>query len=350
MAHGVERRVGSRKSRRTSHLPRIADWKEDLQICGAGGKSRKRPTPGVGKKPNGKCQFKQYALTALFKTRYLLPLHEIHSRDEQTVKENTIRKIWADGGVVVNGWLAIPSSFSAEIMAHQGFDSLVVDLQHGAVDYQAAVTMLQAIGTTPVIPMARVLWNDPAAVMKMLDAGAFGVICPMVNNDEQAEALVRACKYPPRGYRSCGPIRAKYSCGADYLDKADDHTLVIPQIETAQALDNLDRILDVPGIDAVYVGPFDLAMSLGIPARSAHEAPAVLAAEKKVAETCERHGKIAGIHTLSAEAAFQAVELGYRFVTIASDERLLAAKASAEVKSIRKATALRRAAGSSRVI
>ena len=272
-------------------------------------------------------------------------LHEIHSREESAVKENTVRKIWADGGVAANGWLVIPSSISAEVMAHQGFDSLVVDLQHGAVDYQAAVTMLQAIGTTPVIPMARVPWNDPAAVMRILDAGAFGVICPMVNTEEQAEALVRACKYPPRGYRSVGPIRAKYAWGADYLDKADDQTLVIPQIETAQALDNLDRILDVPGIDAVYVGPFDLAMSLGIPARSAHDAPAILAAEKKVAETCERHGKIAGIHTLSAEAAFRAVEQGYRFVTLASDERLLAAKASAEVNAIRKAMASRRATG-----
>jgi len=253
------------------------------------------------------------------------------------VKENTIKKIWADGGVVVNGWLTIPSSFSAEVMAHQGFDSLVVDLQHGAVDYQAAVTLLQAICTTSVIPMARVPWNDPAVLMKILDAGAFGVVCPMVNNAEQAEALVRACKYPPRGYRSCGPVRAKYSCGADYLDHADDNTLVIPQIETAQALDNLDRILEVPGIDAVYVGPADLAMALGSHARSGQDDAVVLAAKKKVAETCMRHKRIAGIHTPSAEAAFKAVEEGYRFVTIASDERFLAAKASAEVNSIRNA-------------
>lgn len=253
------------------------------------------------------------------------------------MKENTIKKIWADGGVVVNGWLAIPSSFSAEVMAHQGFDSLVVDLQHGAVDYQAAVSLLQAICTTPVIPMARVPWNDPAVLMKILDAGAFGVVCPMVNNAEQAEALVRACKYPPRGYRSCGPIRAKYSCGADYLDHADNNTLVIPQIETAQALDNLDRILEVPGIDAVYVGPSDLAIALGSHARSGQDDAVVLTARKKVAETCERHSKFAGIHTPSAEAAFRAVEEGYRFVTIASDERFLAAKASSEVSFIRNA-------------
>lgn len=266
------------------------------------------------------------------------------------MKENTLKTIWADGGVVVNGWLAIPSSFSAEVMAHQGFDSLVVDIQHGAVDYQTAVTMLQAICTTPVIPMARVPWNDPAVLMKILDAGAFGVVCPMVNNAEQAEALVRACKYPPRGYRSCGPIRAKYSCGADYLDHANDNTLVIPQIETAQGLDNLDRILEVPGIDAVYVGPSDLAMALGSHARTGQDHALVVAAKKRVAETCNRHGKIPGIHTPSAESAFKAVEEGYRFVTVASDERFLAAKASAEVNSVRSALAAGRTTGSTRVI
>jgi 2-keto-3-deoxy-L-rhamnonate aldolase RhmA len=124
------------------------------------------------------------------------------------VRENTLRKIWARGEAVVNGWLSIPSSFSAEVMAHQGFDSLTVDMQHGVVDYQTAVTMLQAISTTPVIPLARVPWNDPALLMKILDAGVYGVICPMINTKAQAEALVAACKYAPRGYRSWGPVRA----------------------------------------------------------------------------------------------------------------------------------------------
>lgn len=262
------------------------------------------------------------------------------------MKKNIIKKIWEDGGTVVNGWLTISSSFSAEVMAHQGFDSLVVDLQHGAVDYQSALTMIQAICTTQVVPLARVSWSDPAELMRILDAGAFGVICPLVNDSDQAEALVRACKYPPRGYRSCGPIRAKYSCGADYLDHADNNTLIIPQIETAQALDNLDRILEVPGIDAVYVGPSDLAMSLGSHARSGQHDLVVLAAKKRVAETCKRHGKIAGIHTPSAKSALDAVEEGYRFITIASDDRFLAAKASAEVNFIRSAMSLRSAASS----
>jgi 4-hydroxy-2-oxoheptanedioate aldolase len=252
------------------------------------------------------------------------------------VKENTLQKIWANGGTVVNGWLTIPSSFSAEVMAHQGFDSLLVDLQHGAIDYQAAVTLVQAICTTSVIPLARVPWNDPAVLMKTLDAGVFGIVCPMINNAQQADALVRACKYPPRGYRSCGPVRAKYSWSpGEYLDYADTNVFIMPQIETAEALENLDSILEVPGIDAVYVGPSDLAMALGSHARSGQDDVTVVAAKKKVAETCKRHHKIAGIHTPSAEAAFKATQEGYRFVTIASDDRFLAAKAAAEVKSIR---------------
>ena len=104
------------------------------------------------------------------------------------MRENTVKTIWAKGGLVVNGWLSIPSSFSAEVMAHQGFDSLVVDMQHGVIDYQTAVTMLQAISTTNVMPFARVPWNDPAHIMKILDAGAYGIICPMINSRKEAEA------------------------------------------------------------------------------------------------------------------------------------------------------------------
>ncbi|MCB0293778.1 MAG: 2,4-dihydroxyhept-2-ene-1,7-dioic acid aldolase, partial [Calditrichaeota bacterium] len=152
------------------------------------------------------------------------------------MRKNTLKEIWARGEAVINGWCSIPSSFSAEIMAHQGFDSITIDTQHGLVEYQTAVTMLQAISTTPVIPLIRVPWNEPGRLMKMLDAGAYGVICPMINTPEDAEALVGACKYPPRGYRSFGPIRAKYygggssHGGGDYHQFADEETLVIPQI------------------------------------------------------------------------------------------------------------------------
>ena len=252
------------------------------------------------------------------------------------MRENRLKTIWQRGEAVVNGWLAIPSAFSAEVMAHQGFDSLTVDMQHGVVDYQVAVTMLQAIATTGVVPLARVPWNDPARLMKILDAGVYGVICPMVNTREQAEALVQACTYPPRGYRSWGPVRASLYAGADYGDHANDQIVIMPMIETAEALKNLDAILGVPGVDAVYVGPSDLSLSLGCKPRLDQTDAAVVDAQQRIVEACRRHGVIAGIHTASSAYALKMIAAGYRFVTLASDGRFLAAKAAEEVGAVRK--------------
>lgn len=252
------------------------------------------------------------------------------------MRENTLRAIWARGEAVVNGWLSIPASFSAEVMAHQGFDSLTVDMQHGVVDYQTAVTMLQAISTTLVVPLARVPWNDPGFVMKVLDAGAYGIICPMINTRAQAEALVRASRYPPRGYRSWGPVRASLYAGTDYGDHANDELLVIPMIETVEALENLDEILSVPGVDAIYVGPSDLSLALGCKPRLDQTDPPVVEAQQKIVAACKRHGVVAGIHNNTAEYALKMIAEGYQFVTLASDSRFLAAKAAAEVAAVRK--------------
>lgn len=252
------------------------------------------------------------------------------------MRENTLRSIWARGEAVVNGWLSIPSGFSAEVMGHQGFDSLTVDMQHGVVDYQAAVSMLQAISTTGVIPLARVPWNDPAFVMKILDAGAYGVICPMVNSREEAEALVRSCKYPPRGHRSWGPVRASIYGGADYGDRANAELIVMPMIETAEALKNLDDILSVPGVDAVYVGPSDLSLALGLRPRLDQTDAPVVEAQQKIVAACKRHGVVAGIHNATPQYALKMIEAGYQFVTLASDSRFLAARAAEEVGIVRK--------------
>jgi len=252
------------------------------------------------------------------------------------VRENTLRTIWARGEAVVNGWLSIPSAFSAEVMAHQGFDSLTVDMQHGVVDYQVAVTMLQAVSTTPVIPLARVPWNDPARLMKILDAGVYGVICPMISTRAQAEALVAACKYPPRGYRSFGPVRASLYAGSDYGDHADDDIVVMPMIETAEALKNLDAILSVPGVGAIYVGPADLSLALGCKPRLDQTDPPVVEAQQMIAEACKRHGVVAGIHNATAAYALRMIAAGYQFVTLASDSRFLAAKAAEEVAAVRR--------------
>ena len=252
------------------------------------------------------------------------------------MRENTLKTIWGRGEAVVNGWLSIPSSFSAEVMAHQGFDSLTVDMQHGVVDYQVAVTMLQAISTTPAIPLARVPWNDPARLMKILDAGVYGVICPMINTRAEAEALVRACKYAPRGFRSWGPVRASIYAGADYGDHANDDIVVMPMIETAEAVKNLDDILSVPGVDAVYVGPSDLSLTMGCKPRLDQTDPPVVEAQLKIVAACKRHGVAAGIHNATAAYALKMIADGYQFVTLASDSRFMAAKAAEEVATVRK--------------
>jgi 4-hydroxy-2-oxoheptanedioate aldolase len=253
------------------------------------------------------------------------------------VRANKLREIWKKGDAVVNAWLSIPSAFAAEVMSHQGFDSLTIDMQHGVVDYQVAVTMLQAISTTGAVPLARVPWNDPARIMKILDAGAYGVICPMINTRKEAEALVAASKYYPAGYRSWGPVRASIYAGTDYTPaRANAELLVIPMIETAEAVKNIDDILSVPGIDAVYVGPADLSITLGCtPKLDQTEAP-VVEAQAQIAAACKRHNVVAGIHCGVAAYALKMIAAGYQFVTLASESRMMAARAAEEVAAVRK--------------
>lgn len=251
------------------------------------------------------------------------------------MRENRIRNIWKAGGAVVNGWLAIPAGFSAETMAHQGWDSLTIDMQHGVMDYQAAVNMLTAISTTATVPVVRVPWLEPGILMKMLDAGAYALICPMVNTPEDAEKLVAATHYPPRGYRSMGPIRATLYGGADYQKHANDTVVVFAMIETRQALDNLDAILAVKGLDAVYIGPADLSLALGCnPTFDDVDKPVAEAIDMILAKAKER-GVVAGIHNGTPEAALKRIARGFQFVTIASDARLMAAGAQQVVAKMR---------------
>ena len=257
------------------------------------------------------------------------------------MRKNTLKEIWARGEAVINGWCSIPSSFSAEIMAHQGFDSITIDMQHGLVEYQIAITMLQAISTTSVIPLARVPWHDPGRLMKTLDAGAYGIICPMINTVEEAEALVKACKYPPMGFRSFGPIRAKYYAGGtthgggDYHQFANEETLVIPQIETREAIRNLDDILQVPGISAIYIGPADLCMALGLEPRGGQSDPEFLEAKQTILDTAKRHGIPAGIHTNSVDVAVNSIKEGFQLTSLQSDDRFLMARAKEEIVNVR---------------
>ncbi len=251
------------------------------------------------------------------------------------MRENRIRQIWKAGGAVVNGWLAIPTGFSAETMAHQGWDSLTIDMQHGVMDYQAALNMLTAISTTATVPVVRVPWNEPGILMKMLDAGAYGLICPMVNTQEDAEKLVAATHYPPLGSRSMGPIRASLYGGADYQPKANETIVVFAMIETRQALDNLDAILSVKGLDAVYIGPADLSLALGCtPTFDDVDKPVAEAIDMILAKAKE-HGVAAGVHNGSPEGALKRIAKGFQFVTISSDARLMAAGAQQVMAKMR---------------
>ncbi|MBZ0301893.1 MAG: 2,4-dihydroxyhept-2-ene-1,7-dioic acid aldolase [Anaerolineae bacterium] len=254
------------------------------------------------------------------------------------MRENTVKTIWAQGGAVVNGWLSIPSSWAAEVMAHQGWDSLVVDMQHGLADLSTAMQMMQAISTTGVIPMVRVPWNEPGAIMRSLDMGAYGVICPMVNTRAECEAFVGACRYHPDGYRSLGPTRARIYAGADYAGKANETVVTMAMIETRQAMDNLDEILSVPGLDAIYIGPNDLHLSLFGVGGSDNEDAEFLEALDTIFAACRRHDIRIGIHTGSSAYARKMVERGAQFVTLSSDTALMSAAARQIVDEMQGAT------------
>ncbi len=254
------------------------------------------------------------------------------------MKANPLRAIWARGGVALNGWLHIPNTWSAEVMAHAGWDSLTVDLQHGLHNFETVVGMFQAISTTPTVPLARATWNEPGLLMRLLDAGAYGIICPMIDTRAQCEAFVGACRYPPAGWRSLGPTRARVVMGADYADHADREIVTFAMIETQTALDHLDAIASVPGLDGLFVGTGDLRLSLlGAPgAEGAH--PVIDAALDAVVAACARHNRIPGVFTATPEYAGALIARGYRFVTVRTDTHLLSEAASGLVRAVRGAS------------
>jgi 4-hydroxy-2-oxoheptanedioate aldolase len=241
------------------------------------------------------------------------------------MRENRLRTLWQQDRAVVNGWLAVANGFSAETMAHQGWDSLTIDMQHGVIDYAAMVTMLQAISTTPTVPVVRVPWLEPGIIMKSLDAGAYGLICPMVNTREDAQRLVAYTRYAPQGTRSFGPIRASLYGGSDYAQQANATIVAFAMIETAQALDNLDEILSVEGLEAIYIGPSDLSLALGCRPVFDDPDPKAVQAIEHILDRARAHGVVAGIHNGVPEVALARVAKGFRFVTVGSDARLLAA-------------------------
>lgn len=253
---------------------------------------------------------------------------------------NRLKEIWSRGDPVLNGWCSIGSPFSAEIMAAQGFDSVTIDGQHGALDYSSVLPMMQAMRASNAVILARVPWLDPAAIMKFLDAGAMGIICPMINTAEQAAEFVSYLRYPPDGQRSWGPTRASLAYPG-YSTQMNEEILAFAMIETQEAMENLDQIAATPGLDGLYVGPADL--SIGI-SQGRHgpgfdrTEPDVVAAIKDIARAARENGIHAALHCGTSEYAAASVAWGYDMFTVSGDSRFLAAAASAAVSSFRKLT------------
>ncbi len=253
------------------------------------------------------------------------------------MRKNNLRKLIKEGKPIVNGWLQIPHSYPAEVMANQGYDSLTIDMQHGVIDYPNALQMLQAISTTDVVPMARVNWNEPGQIMKILDAGAYGVICPMVSNRKETEAFVHACLYPPKGYRSYGPIRGLLYGGPDYGKHANDEILKFAMIETKESLSNLDEIMSTKGLDGIYIGPADLSLAVGAePSFDIPETSPVFKVILEILKHAKKNNIIPAIHNMSPEYAEKMIKLGFKLVTVGTDQRYMSAGAKAAIDKIKK--------------
>ncbi len=246
----------------------------------------------------------------------------------------SLSEFLADDGAAFGGWLSVPDGVTAEHVARLGFDYVCIDTQHGFVEYSAAVGMIQGILLGGSVPIVRVPWNEPGIIGKMLDAGAHGVIVPMVNTAADAVAAVSAGRYAPDGSRSYGPTAAVTRPAEPYVDWAREATTVIPMIETVEAIGNLDDILAVPGIEAIYVGPADLSLTLGLAPGNNDDEPAFTEALDAIVAGCRKAGVAPGIHA-SGALAERRLEQGFRVITVANDVLAIRGAMSAELAQAR---------------
>ena len=252
------------------------------------------------------------------------------------MRKNKVKELMKSGKPVVNGWLSAPGTVTAEAMAQQGWDSLTIDLQHGLTGYSSALPMLQAISSTDVTPLVRVNWNEPGQIMKILDAGCYGIICPMVSNREEAENFVQACLYPPKGYRSFGPIRGLLYGGSDYAKHSDNEILKLAMIETKEALEKLDEILDTPNLDGIYIGPADLSLAIGEePGFDRPEGSKAYNEILRILKSAKKRNLLAGIHNGTVDYAQKMITKGFNLVTVGADQRFMSAGAKAAVEKIK---------------
>jgi len=251
------------------------------------------------------------------------------------------QKAFAEKRVTYGGECSIPSPYSVELMGYAGFDWLYVDLEHSPISTDQLVPMLQASSITRTPVFVRVPWLEPGIIMRVLDAGAVGVVIPMVNSAEEAKRAVSACRYPPDGIRSWGPFRSPAGPGFRQqrataepgLRPTLTRALCMIQIETVAAVEQVDEILAVPGIDGAFVGVMDLALSGGLPLVHPNDDPAHLARIERVAKACEEHGVVAAIHTHDNPRRW--LDTGFRMIMVGSDEHGVVSTAHAALKRAR---------------
>lgn len=250
---------------------------------------------------------------------------------------NPLRRIWAAGGTALNGWIALPSPLAAEAMMQASWDSITIDLQHGTAEYGDLLSLLPIIERAGVAPLVRVPWLDEAAIMRALDAGALGIIAPMVETAADARRLVAACLYPPLGARSFGPIRARLTRGDAYGSTANAEIVPFAMIETRKAVDNLDDILAVPGLGGIYIGPADLSLAYGFAPGFDREEPEMLDLIVQILKRCTAAGLPCGLHCGTSAYAARMVSKGFALLTVGSDARFLEAGARAATAAFRAA-------------
>jgi 2-keto-3-deoxy-L-rhamnonate aldolase RhmA len=253
-----------------------------------------------------------------------------------------LKKKLRAGGVAIGAWLAFTDPAGTEILGRTGFDFLIVDTEHGgAWDLQQVQGMLMALNGTDTVPIVRVPWNDPVRIKLMLDLGVEGILAPMVSTVAECRDLVAACRYPPHGRRGIGPRRASnyYRNVQDYVAVANEAIFVIPQIENIATIDILDEFLAVPGIDAVAIGPNDMAGTAGVFGNRKH--PRIEAAVERICAAAKARGipVFLGINTTPAEQRAW-IEEGVRILTVTSDTELVVGGARDALKATRDVLAL----------
>ncbi len=242
-----------------------------------------------------------------------------------------MRDAWKRGETVFGMWAALPSFFSVELMAAPRVGYICVDQQHGLIEYADALPMYAAAEARGVTPITRVPANQPWMIGKNLDAGAQGVV-PMVSTRAEAEAAVMACRYPPHGVRSFGPIRAAVVSARRDAESLGNSVICFVMVETREGLENIDAIASTPGLDGIYIGPADLALGMGLPPDLDKTEPEHVAAVQKILESCKRHGIVAGIQCASGVSGRRYAGQGFGLVTVGKDTALLQAAAKNEIR------------------